>query len=311
VKKACNIGIAQMRPAYLDKVRSLEIVCETVEAAGASGIDLLVFGESWLSGYPAWLDHCPEIALWDDPSTKEIFRQMYESSIDVNRDLDEVAAAVRQACLYLCIGLNEIVPGGPASGTIFNSALILDPEGNIALHHRKLMPTFTEKMVYGLGDGFGLRSVETPYGRLSVLICWEHWMPLSRQALHNGGEHIHVALWPQVVERHLLASRHYAFEGRCFVVTAGSILQVKDLPPKLKTKEETSDPDFYLLAGGASVIGPDAEFILEPQYQNEELITMRIEDTGKVVEERMTLDTSGHYQRPDIFRFNVNQERTL
>lgn len=169
------------------------------------------------------------------------------------------------------------------------------------------MPTYTEKLLYGLGDGAGLHTIDFKKAKLGGLICWEHWMPLSRQALHNEGEQIHIAVWPTVHDAHQLASRHYAFEGRCFVIAAGQILQLRDIPSEL-SRPEGMDQDQWLLRGGSSVIGPDGTYILEPVFEQEAILYAEI-DPDQVIAERMTLDVSGHYQRWDIFDFQVNKTR--
>ncbi len=130
-------------------------------------------------------------------------------------------------------------------------------------------------------------------------------MPLARQAMHAAGEHVHVAVWPSVHEMHQVASRHYAFEGRCFVLAAGLVMRVKDLPVELPPRTELrSDPDYLLLRGGSAVIGPDGSYIVEPIYDEERLIVAEI-DLGAIDREVMTLDVTGHYSRPDVFRFEV------
>ena len=132
-------------------------------------------------------------------------------------------------------------------------------------------------------------------------------MPLARQALHNAGEHMHVAVWPTVHEMHQIASRHYAFEGRCFVLAAGSIMRVKDLPNELSvTVELAATPDAFLLRGGSAIIGPDGKYVVEPVYEREEIITAEI-DLHAIDREKMTLDVSGHYSRPDIFGLDVRR----
>jgi nitrilase len=147
-------------------------------------------------------------------------------------------------------------------------------------------------------------------GKIGGLICWEHWMPLSRQALHNENEMIHVALWPTVHEMHQVASRQYAFEGRCFVIAAGQMLQVKDFPAALKLPDYLSgNPDKYVLNGGSCVIDPKGNYLLTPQFDKEEILYCTIDNFDTVIKEKLTLDTSGHYSRWDIFDFNVNRKR--
>lgn len=308
-----KIAIVQSGGVYLDIENSMLKLAEYVEAASQEDADLVVFGESWLGGYPAWLDHCPEAALWNHEPTKKIFARMHQNSITIpgeeTRVLQNLARAHHMA---IVTGVNEKVHTGIGNGTIYNSLLIIDAMGNIAIHHRKLSPTFTEKLLYGQGDGFGLKSAETHFGRIGGLICWEHWLPLARQAMHNNGELIHIALWPSVHEMHQTASRHYAFEGRCFVVAAGQIMRVSDFPQELKLPDHLrADPSQLILNGGSCIIAPDGQFLLEPQFGREGVIVYDIAHLEQAIRERMTLDISGHYNRSDVFNFSLNAGRTI
>ncbi len=210
--------------------------------------------------------------------------------------------------MTLVLGVNERVVRGPGNGTLYNSLLTFTAERGLTNHHRKLMPTYTERLVWGQGDGRGLEAVDTPMGRVGGLICWEHWMPLARQALHNSGEHIHVAVWPTVHEMHQIASRHYAFEGRCFVLALGLVMQVKDLPNELRTAPElAATPDDFLLRGGSCIIGPDGKYIVEPVFEREVTLIADL-DLHAIDREKMTLDVSGHYSRPDLFEFGLRRD---
>ena len=306
-ERKIRVGLAQYSPVQNDLAACLNKMESIMLQAHKEDLDLLVFGETWLSGYPAWIDHCPNIALWDDPGMKKAYRQLVENSIDLGgNELKQIAARVAEYQLPIVLGINERVAGGPGNGTLYNTVLVFDKNGKIKVHHRKLMPTYTEKMIYGLGEGQGLEAADLSFGRVGALICWEHWMPLTRQAMHNSGEHIHIALWPQVHDMLQLASRHYAFEGRCYVLAVGQIMTVAQIPSELKLPDHLKDhPETQILNGGSCIIGPDGQYIVEPQFGLEELIVAEI-DLGKTTEESMTLDTSGHYQRPDVFNFSVN-----
>jgi predicted amidohydrolase len=178
-------------------------------------------------------------------------------------------------------------------------------DGALLNRHRKIMPTYTERMVWGLGDGASLRSVETGAGRLGGLICWEHWMPLARHALHMSGEDIHVAAWPQVKEMNLVASRHYAFEGRCFVIAAGAIMKAADLPAELEPVGNLKDsPNSLVLNGGSAIIAPDGALLAGPVFDEETILTADL-DLSRIAEESLTLDVTGHYSRPDIFELRM------
>lgn len=306
-----TVAIVQLPAAYLKLEASLALAEKYVQQANSKGAGLIVFGETWFCGYPAWIDHLPSIALWDYPPTKELYALMLKNSIEVDGESGSfLANLARKYQISIVAGVNEVVSKGYGNGSLFNSLLFWGPDGSLLNHHRKLMPTYTEKLLYGLGDGHGLKAVDMPFGRLGGLICWEHWMPLSRQSLHMQNEHLHIAVWPAVKELHQMASRHYAFEGRCVVIAAGQVLKVKDLPEVLPLPEHLKDQaDRYLLNGGSSVIGPDGAYLLEPQFNKEELLLVTIDDWESILRERMTMDVSGHYYRPDVFNFEVNDER--
>jgi len=271
--------------------------------AAAAGAKLVAFPETWLPGYPAWLDHCRDAALWDHPPVKAVFSRMSTQSIVVNGESGRALAGIaREASVAMVVGVIERLESGPGRGTLYNSLLTFTPDGVLANHHRKLMPTYTERMVWGAGDANGLHAVDTPAGRVGGLICWEHWMPLTRQALHDSGEDIHVAAWPTVHEMHQVASRHYAFEGRCFVLAAGSLMKTAALPKELEV--HPSHRGEWALRGGSMIVAPDGRILAGPVFEQEEIVTAEL-DLAQVREESMTLDVSGHYARPDAFEYRV------
>jgi predicted amidohydrolase len=228
---------------------------------------------------------------------------MSAQSIVVNGESGRALAGIaREASVTMVVGVIERLESGPGRGTLYNSLLTFTPDGVLANHRRKLMPTYTERMLWGAGDATGLHAVDTPAGRVGGLICWEHWMPLARQALHDSGEDIHVAAWPTVHEMHQVASRHYAFEGRCFVLAAGSLMKTSALPKNLEV--HPSHRGEWALRGGSMIVGPDGRVLAGPVFEREDVIVADI-DLAHVREESMTLDVSGHYARPDAFEFRV------
>ena len=188
----------------------------TAEAV-AQGAELVVFPETWLPGYPIWLDVCRDVALWDHAPVKAVFARHADESVDVAGESGAALARIaRENGVTLVVGVTERLSHGPGRGTLFNALLTYGADGALLNHHRKLVPTYTERLVWGHGDADGLRAVDTPVGYVGGLVCWEHWMPLARHALHESGEDIHVAAWPTVHEMHVIACRQYAFEARCF-----------------------------------------------------------------------------------------------
>jgi len=305
-----KIGIIQHAPVLLDLEKSLDKALSLIQEASKMGAEIILFGESWLTGYPAWLDHSPEVALWDNDPMKKVFTRMVQNSIYVpGEETKRIGQTARNLNVFIGMGVNERVKEGFGNGTLFNSLILFSPNGKIVIHHRKLMPTFAEKLLYGQGDGKGLKAYSSPIGSIGGLICWEHWMPHARQALHNSGEQIHIAVWPSVHEIHQIASRHYAFEGRCFVVAIGQIMRASDIPEELTVPAELrSSPKKLILNGGSCIIAPNGNFILEPLFDKEDIILAEI-NLQDVIGEKMTLDTAGHYYRPDIFTFGINRDR--
>jgi nitrilase len=302
--KHVTVAIAQSAPVYLDKRASLTKALDLVERAAKQGARLVAFGETWLPGYPAWLDVCPGAALWQNPSAKDVFAMLRNNSITVpGEEVNLLSEAARDLKIAIVIGVNERVDSGPGNGTLYNSLLTISDDGQLKNHHRKLVPTYTERLVWGNGDGRGLEAAPTSVGRVGGLICWEHWMPLTRMAMHNSGEHIHVAVWPTVHELHQLASRHYAFEGRCFVLAVGLMMHVDDLPAEFRGNVTSrSGESQWLERGGSAIIGPDSKYVLDPVFDREDLLISHL-DLTQIDREVMAFDVSGHYARPDLFRF--------
>lgn len=310
--KPTKIAIIQESCVYLNLEASLKKALKLIEEASQKGADIIVFGETWFSGYPSWLDHIPNAARWNYPPVKEVWTQTFDNAIEVGGDEVRILSeAAKKSNVFLVIGFNEAIRTGRGNGSLYNSILMIGTDGEVKNHHRKLMPTYTEKLVYGLGDGYGLKAVDTAFGRLGALVCWEHWMPLTRQAMHDEAEDIHFALWPTVHEMHQIASRQYAFEGRCFVVSVGQMLASSSFPKVLldENTEEIKKLPEYVLSGGSCVVGPDGFFILEPQFNTGGIIYVDLPSLKNTTAERMNLSTSGHYQRWDIFDLKINKDR--
>jgi predicted amidohydrolase len=293
-----------------DLASGLRRTAELTGQAAAAGAKLVVFPETWLPGYPVWLDVCRDVALWDHAPVKRVFARMADDSVVVEGESGHALAAIaRDNGVTLVVGVTERIAAGAGRGTLYNSLLIYGDSGELLNHHRKLVPTYTERMVWGPGDAAGLRAVDTPAGRVGGLICWEHWMPLARQALHDSGEDIHVAAWPTAHEMLQVASRHYAFEGRCFVLAAGSLLRAKDLPPELEVHpDRVSSGDQFVLRGGSAIIGPDGQYLAGPVYDQATILTAEL-SLERVREESMSLDVAGHYGRRDCFDFAPRRVR--
>lgn len=310
--RKCRVAVVQQPPVFLNLDASVDRACVLIHHAAQNDADIVVFPETWLPGYPIWLDVAPGAALWDHPPAKSLFRLMYENCPEID---GAAVVALRSAAvetgLIVVMGMQE-----RDGGTLYNSILCIDPAKGEFMVHRKLMPTFGERLVWGGGDGSTLEVMDTPFGKLGGLICWEHWMPLARAAMHARGESLHVAQWPWVREMHQVASRHYAFEGTCFVIAAGGVLSHAEVLEGARSAGASADAlslledmpgsgDDLLLEGGSAVIGPDGQYISEPAYGSHTMIFADI-DPGAVAEARLALDTDGHYSRPDVFSLQVD-----
>lgn len=309
-----TVAIVQQPPAVLDLEVSLRRAIQHIGEAASHGAQLVVFPETWLGGYPAWVFG---MAGWDDAHARRWHAELVAQSIAIGAadSLDDGLGPLRAAAsdhgVTVVMGMNERAT--PASGTLYNTLVTIGPEGTLLNVHRKLVPTHTERIVWAAGDGAGLRAVETPIGRVGGLICWEHWNPLARQALHEQDELLHVAAWPDTPPMHHVASHSYAFEGRCFVLCAGLYLTTEDVPADLlPAYRKGVGPDApeteMIFDGGSGVIRPNGEWLHEPVTGRPETLIVTIDPT-EAIAHRHDLDVSGHSARPDVFSLTVNRRR--
>ena len=303
-----HVAIAQSAPVPLAISAGIDKAERIVRAAFADGAKLVAFGETWLGGYPLWLDEAPGAALWDHPGTRALHRILLEQAVTIG---DPRFAALQSLCdeygSMISIGAHERV-----RSSLYNTQFLFRP-GDKALLHRKLVPTHGERLVWARGDGSTLDVHQAEWGRVGSLICWEHWMPLARAAMHNLGEAVHVAAWPTVRETYAIASRHYAFEGRCFVLAAGLIQTRDDLIEGLKLAGANAEANALIQAiegkilncGGSLIAAPDGSVLAEAG-DGEETVHATL-DLSIIDEALAALDTDGHYSRPDVFSLNVDR----
>jgi nitrilase len=301
------VAVVQAAPIPLDFQGGIDKAVRLAREAIDNGARVVAFGETFLGGYPLWLDEAPGAALWDHPGTKALHAIMLEQAVVANDErllpLQELADASGAA---ISIGAHERV-----RRSLVNNQLTFRP-GLPVLDHRKLVPTHGERLIWARGDGSTLGVHQAEWGRLGSLICWEHWMPLARAAMHNLGEDVHVAAWPTVRESHAIASRHYAMEGRCFVLAAG-LVQVKDDLLDGLERVGGSDaarelleaiPAEVLNRGGSLIAAPDTRVIAQAGEGEETLLAQL--DLAEVAAGLASLDTDGHYSRPDVFELTVD-----
>ena len=306
-----RLAAAQIAPVFMDRDATIAKVVAAIDEAGRNGADIVGFGETLVPGYPMWIYGA---AGWDDPVTKRVFAQLQENSVEVpSRATEVLCEAAKRAGTMVVLGINER-DTEYSRGTLYNSLLFISAEGEIMGVRRKLMPTHAERLVWGQGDGSDIRVFDTPIGRVGGAICWEHWMPIGRFAMHAKGEQIHVAAWPEVPDMHHVASRHYAFEGRCFVICVGSYMTMDHVPAAFELRGvlgaagqfgENADE---ILPGGSGIIGPDGNWIIGPVAGREEILYADV-DLASIGAEQMAFDAAGHYNRPDIFSVQIDERR--
>ncbi len=302
-----KLAVIQQPPRYFDRERTIADAVAGIAKAAAGGAQLIVFPEAFITGYPAW--------IWglrpgsDSGVITRLHTMLLENAVSLRRgDLAPLADAARQYVVTVVCGMNERDDeyGG---GTIYNTVVVLGTDGSILNRHRKLMPTNPERMVWGFGDGSGLKVVDTPFGRIGALTCWENFMPLARYALYSQGLDIYIAPTYDNGDGWIGTLQHIAREGCCWVVGSGCVLRGTDLPHDLPDLAALyPDPEEWINPGDSVVIAPGGKIVAGPM-RREVVILYAESDIERVGVARRSLDVVGHYARPDIFQLRVNTQR--
>ncbi|MGH3134075.1 MAG: carbon-nitrogen hydrolase family protein, partial [Gaiellaceae bacterium] len=272
----------------------------TADAASA-GAELVAFPETFVSVYPssAW---AKALAGWSDPRAKAAFAQLFESAVEVpGPAADRLGEIAREHSVWLVTGVNEVDP--TRNGTVYNALLYHAPDGSLALKHRKLVPTNHERLVWGQGDGGGLRAIETPLGRIGGLICWENYMPLARFSLYESGVEIYLASTADDGDAWQASLVHIARESRAFVVAPAHFQRASAYPADFPLADLLEGHD-VIGRGGSAILAPDGSYLAGPLY-DEEGILYAVLDPSRLREERQRFDPAGHYHRPDVLRLTV------
>jgi nitrilase len=300
-----TIAIIQRPPLLLDRQATLARAIQAVDEAAAADAALVVLPELFIPGYPSW--------IWrlapgrDGALSGQLHAQLQANAVDLaSGDLEPLCAAARSHGVTIVCGLNEC-DRSRGGGTLYNSVVVIGADGALLNRHRKLMPTNPERMVHGLGDASGLRTVDTPVGRLGALICWENYMPLARYALYAEGVQVYVAPTYDSGEGWLASLRHIALEGRCWVLGSGTVLRGSDIPDDFPGRAQLfADADEWINDGDSVVVDPQGRIVAGPLHREAGILYAQI-DSARVAPARRTLDVSGHYARPDIFELQVRR----
>ena len=295
----------QAEPAVLDRAASIDKLERLVAEAAGNGATLVVFPEAFIPVYPSstW---AKALAGWAVPEAKAAFAAMARESLAVpGPDTDRLGEIAAQHGVVLATGVTEIEPERP--GTLYNTLLVNDADGRLVLTHRKLVPTNHERLVWGQGDGGGLRAVETAAGRVGGLICWENYMPLARFALYDSGVEIYLAPTADDGETWQASLVHIARESRAYVISPSHFQRASAYPKDFPLRNELDGVE-VLGRGGSAILAPDGAYLAGPLYDEEGILYAEL-DPDRLLAERQRFDPVGHYHRPDVFRLKVRSRR--
>ena len=299
-----KVAAVQMAPVFLDSQASTDKALEYMRRAAAEGAELIAFPEVCLSGYPIWL-RVPSIAS-NDELLKIGHIAYLKSAIYVSGpELDAIARGAASLGVFVYIGFVERAGSG---GTVYASLAAIHPQHGIVGVHRKLKPTFHERLIWSDGDGAGLTVHTWKDMRLGALNCYENWLPLARQALYAQGEQIHIATWPGDLKVTEHISQFVAMEGRIYVVSASGILRSSDMPASFPLRKQVTKGRSLFNNGGSMIVAPGGSIIAGPRV-NDECILYAELNLDNILAEHLKLDPAGHYHRNDVLHLQVNHER--
>ena len=307
-RQTLKIGLAQFVPAWMNREKTLEKALVYAADAADQGCEIVVLGgEACVGGYPFWLELTGG-AVFGAALQKEIFAEYSNQAVVIERgDLEKVGELARERKIAVYLGIVE----KPAlrGESLYCALVFIDQSGAIKSIQRKLVPTYEERLVWGNGDGSGLRVHHLNGFTIGGLNCWENWNPLARTALYAQGEDFDICVFPGSRRNTEDITRFIAKESRSFVASVCCPMRKEDFPASTIHLERILEkaPDF-LTDGGTCLAAPDGEWIIEPLVGEEKLLIAEI-DHRKVREERQNLDVTGHYSRPDILQLKVNRER--
>jgi nitrilase len=305
---ALTVGLAQMAPVWLNREKTLSKVVQRVEQAAAEGCQLVAFGEALVPGYPFWIE-LTDGARFNSPVQKKIHAHYAEQAVRIEAGhLDPLCRMAAKKNITVVLGCIER-PADRGGHSLYCALVYIDPDGRIASVHRKLIPTYEERLTWSPGDGHGLRVYRLGAFTVGGLNCWENWMPLARAALYAQGENLHVAIWPGSLRNTEDVTRFIAKEARSFVMSVSGLMRRTDIPADTPHLDQIlADCPEVLANGGSCLASPDGEWVIQPVVDKEALMVAELEPR-RVLEERQNFDPSGHYARPDVIQLTVHRDR--
>jgi nitrilase len=297
---AVNVAVVQAGAIPFDTDACVEKAVRLIGEAASGGAKLIVFPEAFIPGYPKGLNYGLVVGA-RDPVGREEFRVYLDAAIAVpGPQTDRLGEAAAAGRAYVVIGVIE-----RELGTCYCTALFFGPDGRLLGKHRKLMPTALERMIWGFGDGSTLTAVDSPYGRIGSVICWENYMPMLRMAMYAKNVALYCAPTADDRDTWLPTMQHVALEGRCFVLTACQIIRKNDYPKTIRVALGDS-PDAILMRGGSAIISPLGKVLAGPHFGEETILAATL-DLNEIGRGKFDFDVAGHYSRPDIFQLTVNE----
>lgn len=308
MKDQLTVGLAQIAPEWLDRTKTLEKVMDYTNQAVDDKAQLVVFGEALLPGYPFWIDRTNG-AEFNSSVQKEIHAHYLDQAVCIeDNHLKPLCELAKSKKIAVYIGTIER-PKDRGGHSLYCSMIYIDTKGVIQSVHRKLMPTYEERLSWSPGDGHGLVTHSLPPFTVGGLNCWENWMPLARAAMYAQGEDLHVSIWPGNKRNTERLIPMIAQESRSYVIGVSGLFRPQDIPNNFPhadlMRKNTTDT---LANGGTCLAAPDGSWVIEP-FVNEEKLLVATLDHKKVREERQNFDPSGHYSRPDVLKLQLNRER--
>jgi len=302
------VALAQISPVWLDREQTVNKVAHWIDKATARGAKLVAFGETLVPGYPHWLSHTGG-AEFDSAVQKELHAHYLDQAVDLDAGhLDIVCDRAKEHGIHVMVGCFER-PKDRGGHTGYCSLVSIDAAGDVQNVHRKIMPTYEERLSWGTGDGHGLKVFPVGSFKVGGLNCWENWIPLLRTALYGQGEDLHVAVWPGSPGLTRDITRFMALEGRSYVLSVSGVLRREDIPESVPHRDLILESVPEVLASGGSCIAtPTGEWVIEPVDAEEQLLVAEL-SLNTVYEERQNFDPAGHYSRPDVVRLHLNRER--